>query len=56
MGIVFLLLLVGKKTIDLTTKGTREVNIAPCICNRYDAGICKHKLERAGVFEIAKGL
>ena len=36
-------------TIDLTSRGSKEITITPCITARYDAGICKHKLERAGV-------
>ena len=36
-------------TIDFTSSGSREISTAPCITARYDAGICKHKLERAGV-------
>ena len=41
--------------IDLTTKGSRELEISPCITARYDAGICKHKLERPGVFQRFSG-
>ena len=40
------------KTIDLCKGESKELQIAPCIAARYDAGICKHKLERAGVIEI----
>lgn len=36
-------------TIDLTFNGSRIVEISNAITSRYDAGICKHKLERTGV-------
>ena len=41
-------------TIDLCVKGTREIELSPCIVARYDAGICNHKLERGGVLELQK--
>lgn len=39
--------------VDLTFNGTRVMEITSCIMARYDAGICKHKLERTGVCEIS---
>lgn len=39
------------KTVDLCVKGSRDIQVSPCITARYDAGICKHKLERGGVLE-----
>ena len=41
-----------KHTIDLCVKGSREIECSSCITARYDAGICKHKLERGGVCEL----
>lgn len=39
-------------TVDLTTENPIVLDIANCITSRYDAGICKHRLERSGVMEI----
>ena len=36
---------------DLTTKESCLLEKSPCLTARYDAGICKHKLERGGVIE-----
>ena len=41
-------------TIDLTSRGSKELSVVPCITSRYDAGICKHKLERGGVLELSQ--
>ena len=38
--------------VDLTTEGSRLVDISNAIVARYDAGICTHKLERTGVVKI----
>ena len=38
-------------TIDLCVK-SRLLEISPCICARYDAGIKKHQLEAGGVLEL----
>ena len=35
--------------IDLCFLETRIVEISACVCVRYDAGICKHKMEHTGV-------
>jgi DNA (cytosine-5)-methyltransferase 1 len=43
-----------RKTVDLTTSGSRQLDVSSCIASRYDAGICRHKLERSGVFECVK--
>jgi DNA (cytosine-5)-methyltransferase 1 len=41
-------------TIDLTSRGSKQLSVVPCITSRYDAGICKHKLERGGVLELSQ--
>ena len=38
-------------TVDLCVK-SRLLEISPCICARYDAGIKKHQLEAGGVLEL----
>ena len=35
--------------VDLCYVETQVIDISACICVRYDAGICRHKLERTGV-------
>ena len=35
--------------VDLCYIETRLVDISACICVRYDAGICRHKMEHTGV-------
>ena len=35
--------------IDLCFIESRLVEISACVCVRYDAGICKHKMEHTGV-------
>ena len=35
--------------IDLCYVESRVVKISACICVRYDAGICRHKMEHTGV-------
>ena len=42
-----------KKTIDLTFNNPTTVDIANTLTSRYDAGICKHRLERSGVCEVS---
>ena len=42
------------RTVDLCVKGSREIEISPCITARYDAGICNHKSERGGVLELSQ--
>ena len=37
------------KGVDLCYIESRIVDISACICVRYDAGICRHKLEHTGV-------
>ena len=38
--------------VDLTFIEPRLMNISSALTARYDAGICKHRLERTGVMEI----
>lgn len=38
--------------IDLCYVETRIVQISSCICVRYDAGICRHKMEHTGVLVV----
>ena len=40
--------------VDLTFIEPRLMYIASTITARYDAGICKHRLERTGVLEIER--
>lgn len=35
--------------VDLCFIETRLVDVSACICVRYDAGICRHKMEHTGV-------
>ena len=35
--------------VDLCYIETRLVDVSACICVRYDAGICRHKMEHTGV-------
>ena len=35
--------------VDLCYIETKLVDISACICVRYDAGICRHKMEHTGV-------
>ena len=35
--------------VDLCFIESRLVEISACVCVRYDAGICKHKMEHTGV-------
>ena len=35
--------------VDLCFVESRLVEISACICVRYDAGICRHKMEHTGV-------
>ena len=43
-----------RETIDLTTNNPTTVEYSNTITARYDAGICKHRLERTGVAEITE--
>ena len=40
---------VKQRGVDLCYIETRFVDISACICVRYDAGICRHKMEHTGV-------
>ena len=40
--------------VDLTFVEPRLMEISSVITARYDAGICKHRLERTGVIEIER--
>lgn len=35
--------------VDLCFVESRLVEISACVCVRYDAGICRHKMEHTGV-------
>lgn len=39
----------SQRGVDLCYIGTRLVDVSACICVRYDAGICRHKMEHTGV-------
>ena len=41
--------------VDLTFAGSRLMDISSALTARYDAGICKHRLERTGVIEFVIG-
>jgi len=38
--------------VDLTFIESRLMNISSALTARYDAGICKHRLERTGVMVL----
>lgn len=40
--------------VDLTFGESRLMEVSSTITARYDAGICKHRLERTGVMEIER--
>ena len=35
--------------VDLCFVESRLVDVSACVCVRYDAGICRHKMEHTGV-------
>ena len=39
----------SQRGVDLCYIESRFVDISACICVRYDAGICRHKMEHTGV-------
>ena len=42
----------SQRGVDLCYIETRLVDVSACICVRYDAGICRHKMEHTGVLVV----